>query len=403
MENESIDTMMPDEPIRVKTDAVEDEASHPVATIPADGSMAVAAVPDAPMAAAAADGTMYTEERVLDITKSAVARSMVEPLYLRRGEGEATVLKATVLDGGEPMNVSGYSVTFKLLNPDKQYVDVPASVDNAANGEVSVVISHDMTEISGTTEIAYFEFSNGSRIATTNDIPIVILASNDLTAADVEAYQTEIDKLVEQLGQKVITSVTVEYAIGYNNTTVPANGWSTSLPVAGSGSWLWSRRTETYRDGTKLVKYDYAYQGKDNASYGVATPTTQGLMSGQDKKNLDDLKAAWDSAGNSNLVAGCVGDKTAKMYPSQDANDISKPGIYSVLNSAGASLHFKNIPTGGNYGVLLVLAYDDSRIAQACFLMSASVCNVYLRFSHYVSTDERRVWGQWSLLHTVNA
>lgn len=308
-----INDLMPDNLIEVGTNAVN--------TLLPSNTEAIADVPYATSA-----GTLYEEKRVLDITKVSTSMSIAKALYLRRGEGNATTLIAEVKDAGATLNLTGFTATFKMLNPNNQYVNVPASIDNAASGEVSVVIPHDMTEVSGGTEIAYFEFTNGTEIATTNDIPIVVLDSNDLTPDQQAKYQTQIDKMIAQLEQKIITSVKVEYKTHTTNASVPTGTWSTSLPVAGSGQWLWTRRTTTYRDGTTTVEYSYAYQGKDNANYGVATTTQQGLMSGEMVSTLNSLKTAWDSAGFAEIRVGIM-----TFLPSEGGTAIPVGGVNQTI------------------------------------------------------------------------
>lgn len=311
---------------------------------------------------------MYTETRYLDITKDPVQKPLTKEVKLRRGEGDATKIRAIVQDHGETFDVSGYTVTFKMLNPDKQYVNVPAAIEDAKQGIVYCVVPHDATDVAGGVDIAYFELSQGQEIVTTNDIPIMVLLSNDLSPEQEHQYKTEIEKLIEQLNTKVVSSIVVEYAIGTNNTSVPSSGWKTALPVAGSGSWLWERRVTTYRDGTKTTEYSYAYQGKDNANYGVATTTTQGLMSAQDKKDLESLKTAWDSAYQTFKRRGAVPVGT-------DWNTLTESGMFRVnLESEAGQTNYP--PSANSWGVLLV--FNAGSIIGANATASSYTIQIYI-------------------------
>lgn len=369
-----INDLMPDNLIEIGTNAVN-------TLLPSNTE----AISDVPYATSA--GTLYEEKRVLDITKVPTSMSIAKTLYLRRGEGNATTLIAEVKDAGATLNLTGFTATFKMLNPNNQYVNVPASIDNAASGEVSVVIPHDMTEVSGGTEIAYFEFTNGTEIATTNDIPIVVLDSNDLTPDQQAKYQTQIDKMIAQLEQKIITSVRVEYKTHTTNASVPTGTWSTSLPVAGSGQWLWTRRTTTYRDGTTTVEYSYAYQGKDNANYGVATTTQQGLMSGEMVTTLNSLKSAWDSAGmNRGTLPGSLDWKLieqagqyriAKSSFENATNYPSECYTYGILISSIAKVSTEIYKcliflTHENPSVIYIASFPETRVAPLSWLKISS-------------------------------
>lgn len=58
-----------------------------------------------------------------------------------------------------------------------------------------------------------------------------------------------------------ITSTEIEYAVSTSGTVQPSSGWQTTLPSVESGSYLWTRTTVNYSDGTNTVAYSVAYQG----------------------------------------------------------------------------------------------------------------------------------------------
>lgn len=58
-----------------------------------------------------------------------------------------------------------------------------------------------------------------------------------------------------------ITSTEIEYVVSTSGTTQPSSGWQTTLPSIESGSYLWTRTTVNYSDGTNTVAYSVAYQG----------------------------------------------------------------------------------------------------------------------------------------------
>lgn len=68
-----------------------------------------------------------------------------------------------------------------------------------------------------------------------------------------------------------ITNQIVKYATSASGTTIPSGGWTTTIPAASQGSFLWTKTTVTYSDGNSAVTYSSAYQGIDGK--GAPTPS----------------------------------------------------------------------------------------------------------------------------------
>lgn len=63
-----------------------------------------------------------------------------------------------------------------------------------------------------------------------------------------------------------ISSKKIEYVVT-TTTTVPTSGWSTTFPTSiAQGSYLWTKTTVTYSDGTKTESYTSSYQGKNGTN-----------------------------------------------------------------------------------------------------------------------------------------
>ncbi|MCT4386391.1 phage tail spike protein [Lacticaseibacillus paracasei] len=58
-----------------------------------------------------------------------------------------------------------------------------------------------------------------------------------------------------------IKSSAVTYQVGTSGTTAPTGTWSSSVPTASQGTYLWSRVITTYTNGTQNTSYSVAYQG----------------------------------------------------------------------------------------------------------------------------------------------
>lgn len=63
-----------------------------------------------------------------------------------------------------------------------------------------------------------------------------------------------------------IVSTAVEYAIGTSGVTAPATGWSSTVPAAEPGDYLWTRTVVTYSGGTSTTSYAVSYIGVDGVS-----------------------------------------------------------------------------------------------------------------------------------------
>lgn len=264
---------------------------------------------------------LYEEQRIFDIGKGDKNPSPIEPIYLREGENDGTKIIGRIYDDAKPLNVKGYSVVFKLTNPAKMYVDVPGTIENAEDGTVSVIVNHDMTDYRGTIQTAYFELSKGEEIVTTNDVAIKVLASNDLSDDQRRKYETTIDKLVQRLEAltkefKDVSNIVVTYKAGASGTSAPSGTYTAAIPTVGQGEYLWAKIQVNYSNDTNQIFYMCTRQGRDNTTWGVATPSTDGLMSAADKSMLE------------RGVPKLLGSLT--IIDSGSADDLKTAGTYRV-------------------------------------------------------------------------
>lgn len=63
-----------------------------------------------------------------------------------------------------------------------------------------------------------------------------------------------------------IKSKSVTYQAGTSGTTTPTGTWSTSIPSVAAGSYLWTKTTVTYSDGTSTISYSVARQGANGTN-----------------------------------------------------------------------------------------------------------------------------------------
>ncbi|RND62336.1 hypothetical protein FAM18124_02077 [Lacticaseibacillus paracasei] len=74
-----------------------------------------------------------------------------------------------------------------------------------------------------------------------------------------------------------IKSSAVTYQIGTNGTTAPSGTWSSTIPPASQGTYLWSRTVLLYTDGKQNIAYSVAYQGTNGAKGDKGDPGSQNV------------------------------------------------------------------------------------------------------------------------------
>lgn len=74
-----------------------------------------------------------------------------------------------------------------------------------------------------------------------------------------------------------IVSTAIAYQIGASGTTAPTGTWSTSVPTAQKGKYLWTRTTVTYTTGNPTVLYSVAYYATDGTDGNDGLPGKDGV------------------------------------------------------------------------------------------------------------------------------
>lgn len=74
-----------------------------------------------------------------------------------------------------------------------------------------------------------------------------------------------------------IVSTAIAYQIGASGTTAPNGTWSTSVPAAQKGKYLWTRTTVTYTTGNPTLLYSVAYYATDGTDGNDGLPGKDGV------------------------------------------------------------------------------------------------------------------------------
>ena len=123
-----------------------------------------------------------------------------------------------------------------------------------------------------------------------------------------------------------IKSTEVMYATSTSGTSAPTSGWQKNIPTVASGSFLWSRFTITYMDGSKAVLYnvskmgDRGPAGKDavSASFSPAA-----------------LTFSAKTEGNGNATADTTSGNTATITMLEGSSKVT--GTYSITSTVGCT------------------------------------------------------------------
>lgn len=123
-----------------------------------------------------------------------------------------------------------------------------------------------------------------------------------------------------------IKSTEVMYATSTSGTSAPTSGWQKNIPTVASGSFLWSRFTITYTDGSKAVLYnvskmgDRGPAGKDavSASFSPAA-----------------LTFSAKTEGNGNCLADTTSGNIATITMLEGSSKVT--GTYSITSTVGCT------------------------------------------------------------------
>lgn len=129
-----------------------------------------------------------------------------------------------------------------------------------------------------------------------------------------------------------IKSTEVMYATSTSGTSAPTSGWQKNIPTVASGSFLWSRFTVTYMDGSNAVSYNVSKMG----DRGPQGPTG---TAGKDAVSASFSPAALTfsakTEGNGNATADTTSGNTATITMLEGSSKVT--GSYSITSTVGCT------------------------------------------------------------------
>jgi hypothetical protein len=124
-----------------------------------------------------------------------------------------------------------------------------------------------------------------------------------------------------------IKSTEVMYATSTSGTSAPTSGWQKNIPTVASGSFLWSRFTVTYMDGSNAVSYNVSKMG-DRGPQGAAG---KDAVSASFSPAALTFSATTDS--NGNCLADTTSGNTATITMLEGSSVVT--GTYSITTKVG--------------------------------------------------------------------
>lgn len=123
-----------------------------------------------------------------------------------------------------------------------------------------------------------------------------------------------------------IKSTEVMYATSTSGTSAPTSGWQKNIPTVASGSFLWSRFTITYMDGSKAVLYNVSKMGDRG-------PAGKDAVSASFSPAALTFSAKTD--GNGNCLADVTSGNTATITMLDGSSVVT--GTYSITSTVGCT------------------------------------------------------------------
>ena len=185
-----------------------------------------------------------------------------------------------------------------------------------------------------------------------------------------------------------IKSTEVMYATSTSGTSAPTSGWQKNIPTVASGSFLWSRFTITYMDGSKAVLYNVSKMG-DRGPQGPTGPAGKDAVSASFSPAA--LTFSAKTEGNGNCLADVSSGNTATITMLEGSSKVT--GTYSITSTVGCTATIS-----GSTVTVKNVAYDtidgraisrtSANVTVKC-VYNGKTCYVDLPISVSVSA----VWG----------
>lgn len=133
------------------------------------------------------------------------------PVRVMRGDADATVVRAHILDGGEPADLSHAQARFEAVKPDGTWVREEAAAK--PGGVVEYVLPPQVSAVEGLIEGACFRLVRDGAVDSAGPFAIEVLPSIESAGAgESGSYCPELAGLMDEMRQLIVDGGAKDYA-----------------------------------------------------------------------------------------------------------------------------------------------------------------------------------------------
>ncbi|NCU15896.1 hypothetical protein GWR18_14630 [Lactobacillus paracasei] len=180
-----------------------------------------------------------------------------------------------------------------------------------------------------------------------------------------------------------LKSSAVTYQIGTNGTTAPSGTWSSTIPPASQGTYLWSRTVTLYTDGTQNTSYSVAYQGTNGSKGPQGDQGLPGAKGADGRTAYAHFAYANSQDGKTDFSTTDPNRKYIGLYSDFTSGDSTNPSDYrwSLIKGADGADGKDGVP--GKAGAdgktpYFHIAYADSSDGKTNFSLDTPGARKYI-------------------------
>lgn len=160
------------------------------------------------------------------------------PVRVMRGDANATVIRATVLDGGSPVDLSRAQPRFECVKPDGTWVRELAQAK--PGGVIEYVLPPQVSAVEGVIDGACFrvagEVGEAGEVDSAGPFAIEVLPSIEgAGAGESGSYCPELDGLMDEMRQLIVDGGAKDYAALFGKPSINGRTLEGNMQLADIG------------------------------------------------------------------------------------------------------------------------------------------------------------------------
>lgn len=209
----------------------------------------------------------------IDVWGGAISLSLIQ------GESAGRKIYVTIMDEGDPVDLTGREVRLYVVKPDATVVYTNCDIDDAEQGKVSFVVSSQMVAVPGLASGEFHVIDTDGALLKTPKIGIAIQPSHDVDGA-VESsneYSVLVDLINSMSGTRVFSTgrpdkpETTEFTVEELDA-MPIGTEFVSTDGANVGAWVWTKYGREDEPSTPATAKGWTVTSGDTGNV-IVTPT----------------------------------------------------------------------------------------------------------------------------------